>query len=56
MFGQVKESLTLDLHVIIRVSCAVACPINFILLCELVQHGGVLRLMKNSPFLSTLAV
>ena len=31
-----------------RVSCVIACPVVFILLCNLDRHGGLLKLMKKS--------
>ena len=46
-FGHVKERLTLDLHEMIRASYSVACTIGFILFCDLVRHGAVLKLIKN---------
>ena len=48
--GEVKERLTLDLHEMRRVSYAVAYPIGFILFCDLVRHGTLLKLMKNDHF------
>ena len=49
---KVKKWLILELHEMMRVSYAVACPFVFILLCDFVRHGGVLKFMKNSQFLS----
>ena len=34
VFGQVKESLILELHEMVRMSHAVACAMDFNLLCE----------------------
>ena len=43
-FGQVKESLIiLELYETIKVSHILACQIVFILLCDLVRHGGMLN-------------
>ena len=50
VFWQVKKWLILKLHEMIRVLQVVACPITFILLCDLFRSGGVLKPMKNNPF------
>ena len=50
VFGQVRESLILELHEMIGVLHIVACPIDFSLLCDRVQHRRVLKLMKNGHF------
>ena len=49
-FVQVKERLILDLHAIIQVSYAVAFPSAFIFSCDVGQHEGVLKFMKNDHF------
>ena len=43
-FGQVREWLILELHGMIRVVHAVACPMDFNLFCDLGQHLGVLKM------------
>ena len=50
VFWQVKKWLILKLHEMIRVLQVVACPINFILLCDLFRSGGVPKPTKNNPF------
>ena len=50
VFGQVRESVILELHEMIGVLHVVACPIDFSLLCDQVQHRRVLKLMKNDHF------
>ena len=45
--GQVKERLILELHEMRRVSHVVACPMDFNLLCDRGQQGGVLKPTKN---------
>ena len=40
----------------IRVPHVVACPMNFNLLCDQGQQGGVFKVMKNDHFLVFLAV
>ena len=47
---QVKKWLILKLHEMIRVLQVVACPITFILLCDLFRSEGVPKPMKNNPF------
>ena len=42
--------LILELYEIIKAPHAVACPIVFILICDLGRHEGLLRLMKNGQF------
>ena len=49
-FRQVPTWLILELHEMIRVSHAVACPMVFILICDLGRHRGLLKLMKNGQF------
>ena len=50
LFGQVKELLTLELHEMIKVSHILACPIVFILLRYLDQHGRVLKHKGDGQF------
>ena len=33
-----------------RVSCVIACPVVFILLCKLDRHGALLKLMKKVSY------
>ena len=47
--GQVKEQLLLELHEMIRVSHAVACPMGFNLFCDRGQQGGV-QIYKKLSF------
>ena len=57
VFGQVKEWLILELHEMIKVPDAVACPVDFNLLCYRGgQQRGVLKLMKNDHFLIFSAI
>ena len=49
-FEQAKDCLRLELHQMARVPHAVACPMNFNLVCDRGQQGGVLKLMKNNHF------
>ena len=49
VFGQVKEQLLLELHEMIRVSHAVACPMGFNLFCDRGQQGGV-QIYKKLSF------
>ena len=56
VFGQVKKSLMLELHKLIKVSHEVACPIVLILFYEGNWQGGLFKIMKNDHFLVLLAV
>ena len=56
VFGQVKKSLMLELHKVIKVSHEVACPIVLILFYEGNWQGGLFKIMKNDHFLELLAV
>ena len=50
VFGKVKEWLILELHEMIRVLHAVACPMGFNLLYDRAQQGGELKLAKMIIF------
>ena len=50
-FSKVRRWLILELHEMIRVSHVVTWPVVFILICDLVRHGGLLKLTKNGQFL-----
>ena len=56
VFGQVKKSLMLKLHTVIKVSHAVARPIVFILFYRGSWQERLFKIMKNDHFLVLLAV
>ena len=56
VFGQVKEWLILGLREMIRMLHAVACAMDFNLLRDWGQQGGVLKLQKNDHFQVLLTV
>ena len=49
-FRQVRTCLILELHEITRMLHIVAFPMVFIQLCDVGQHGRLLKLMKNVNF------
>ena len=50
VYGQLKEWLILELREMIRVAHVVALPIDFSLLCDRGQQGGLLKPTKNDYF------
>ena len=56
VLGQVNEWPILQLHAMIRLLHAVACPILFILFYEQDWQGGVFKVMKNDYFFVLLVV
>ena len=56
VFAQVKEWLTLELHGIIIMLHVVAFPMDYILICDQCQQGGVLKPTENDHFQIFLAV
>ena len=55
VFGQVKEWLVIELHEVIGVPHVVLCAVDFNLLCDWGQQGGMLRPVKNDDFKVFLA-
>ena len=55
IFGKTKELLILELHEVIKVLHAVACPMNFNLICDRGQQGRTLKPIKNDHLLVVLA-
>lgn len=55
IFGKAKELLILELHEVIKVLHAVACPMNFNLICDRGQQGRTLKPIKNDHLLVVLA-
>ena len=51
VFGQLSECLILELHKVIRVVHAVACPIDFNLFCDLDPQLGVLKMLLFQIFI-----
>ena len=55
-FAQVKEWLILELHGVIRLLYLVTCPVDFNLISDGGQQGGVLKPTKNDHFQIFLTV
>ena len=55
IFGKAKELLILELHEVIKVLHAVACPMNFNLICDRGQQGRTLKPIQNDHLLVVLA-
>ena len=55
IYGKAKELLILELHEVIKVLHAVACPMNFNLICDRGQQGRTLKPIKNDHLLVVLA-
>lgn len=52
VLGQTKRCPMLELYEILKLPHVVAFTFFFIFYCDRVRHAGLLKLMKNDPFLS----